>query len=59
MNPHKHTPGYKYRLCSKCGLEWNVARNQNERKYICPYCDGKKMEDKNNGKETVVNQQDL
>lgn len=49
MNPHNRTPGYKYRLCCKCGLEWNVARNQNERKYICPYCDGKK-EDKNNGK---------
>lgn len=53
MNPHNRTPGYKYRLCCKCGLEWNVARNQNERKYICPYCDGKK-EDKNNGKSKTV-----
>lgn len=51
-NTHR-TPGYRYRLCSKCGLEWNVARNQNDKKYICPHCyfADKKKENKNNGKD--------
>lgn len=51
-NTHR-TPGYRYRLCSKCGLEWNVARNQNDKKYIYPHCyfADKKKENKNNGKD--------
>lgn len=38
----RHITGYKYRICRKCGKEWNVAINQNERVYICPKCEKKK-----------------
>ena len=31
-------PGCNYRICHACSKEWNVARNQKERHYICPKC---------------------
>ena len=39
--PMNHRPGYKYRICRKCGLDWNVSITQNEWKYICPWCENK------------------
>ena len=30
---------YKYRICKKCGNEWNVsAKVKGEKHYICPCC---------------------
>lgn len=37
----KRKPGFNYRLCRVCGLDWNVPKNQTEQHYICPYCAGK------------------
>ena len=31
--------GYKYRICRKCGKEWNVSvKNKSGKHYICPKC---------------------
>lgn len=46
MNLHKRKPGYKYRLCRKCGKDWNVSANTNDQKYTCPKCAGKKEKNK-------------
>ena len=43
-----HKPGYCYRLCKKCGLDWNVSgKYKTIRQYICPICEYK--ERKKNG----------
>lgn len=34
----KHREGYSYRICSKCGKEWNVSVKNKDIKYICPVC---------------------
>ena len=32
--------GSVYRLCRKCGLQWNVsALAPGEKIYLCPYCE--------------------
>lgn len=36
---HPTKPGFRYRLCRKCGLPWNASvKATNERRYICPIC---------------------
>lgn len=31
---------YKYAVCARCGLEWNVPRDRPvPEKYICPKCE--------------------
>ena len=33
----------KYRLCSRCGLRWNVSCvGPNPRRYVCPACEAKR-----------------
>lgn len=35
-----------YRICSKCGVRWNVSRIEpGEKKYICPACQRAKKEE--------------
>ena len=37
----KHREGYNYRICSKCGEEWNVSIEYRKKSYICPPCRNK------------------
>lgn len=37
----KHREGYSYRICSKCGKEWNVSIEYRKKSYICPVCRNK------------------
>jgi len=42
MKKNDRRPGHVYRLCRKCGLEWNVpATKKYGKKYTCPVCAGK------------------
>ena len=35
-----HIPGYKYRICKKCGKEWNVSKyDEHGKAYYCPKCE--------------------
>lgn len=47
-------PEYCYRLCKKCGLEWNVSGKYKKiRQYICPKCEYKERK-KNNEHQKVA-----
>lgn len=40
-----------YRVCRKCGREWNVSRlDPGEKNYICPTCEFKERLKKGGGK---------
>ncbi len=34
----KHRNGCKYKICIRCGLEWNVSVKDKYKYYICPVC---------------------
>ena len=35
----RHNINAKYRICHKCGKEWNVPSNaKGDKHYICPIC---------------------
>lgn len=35
----RHNINAKYRICHKCGKEWNVPSNaKGDKHYICPCC---------------------
>lgn len=42
----KHIPGHKYRICRKCGYEYNVSKYDNWGKiYLCPECEKRRKSD--------------
>jgi len=44
----KHRDGCKYKICIRCGLEWNVSVKDKYKYYICPVCRAKIKRGENN-----------
>lgn len=39
----KRKLGYVYRICRRCGGEYNISRQEpGGKKYLCPACEGKR-----------------
>ena len=46
----RHNINTKYRICHKCGKEWNVSANvRGDKHYICPCCTTVKRGERNAG----------
>ena len=57
----RHNINAKYRICHKCGKEWNVSANvRGDKHYICPCCTTVKRGENNAGPDKLfLNAEDV
>ena len=47
MEAQQRKPRFRYRICRKCGEEWNVSKKDTYPLYVCPKCEYKERKIKN------------